>query len=215
VKALLCSTSLWSADLANLERDVRRIAPFSDRFHFDVIDGQYLPALLFFPDLVRAVRPYTELPFEVHLMTSDPAAWIEPFAEAGAEIIICQVDTLRQSGAAVDVIRGAGLKLGVALSLDDRITDLDPYWPVLDVITVIGTPLGVKGADFSEHALETIHAARAEMARRGHAIEIQVDGGIRRSSVPLIHAAGADSIVPGSLMFGGDPAELRDWLASL
>src|SRR4051812_15192099 len=80
-----CAASLWSADLANLASDIRRVEPYCDRFHIDVIDGHRYPVLLFFPDLVKAARKHTTLPFEVHLMTTDPLAWIEPFCEAGAD----------------------------------------------------------------------------------------------------------------------------------
>ena len=85
---LKCSTSLWSADLGALAADMRRVEPYSERFHLDVADGHYSPTMLFFPDLVAALRSHSERPFEMHLMTEDPAAWIEPFAAAGADIII-------------------------------------------------------------------------------------------------------------------------------
>jgi len=212
---LRCSTSLWSVDLSNLERDVRRVEPYSDRFHFDVIDGRYRPSLLFFPDLVRAVRPHTALPFEVHLMCVDPLAWIRPFAEAGADIIICQYETLSRPRAVIDAVEQAGLGLGIALALDAPVDVLEPYWAELDLVAIIGTEIGVKGVDFDERALAKVRAARNRISASGLTAEIQVDGGIRRHTVPLIHAAGADSIVPGSLMFNHDPSELRKWLDSL
>src|SRR5438034_3641582 len=73
---LKCSTSLWSADLANLASEMRRVEPYSERFHIDVADGHYVKNLLFFPDQVKALRPHSRLPFEVHLMTTDPMGWI-------------------------------------------------------------------------------------------------------------------------------------------
>src|SRR5438270_11106486 len=91
---LRCSTSLWSADLANLASEIRRVEPFSERFHLDVADGHYVPTLLFFPDLVAALRQHATVPFEVHLMTTDPLSWIEPFSEAGADgFIFCRDST--------------------------------------------------------------------------------------------------------------------------
>ena len=95
---LKCATSLWSADLANLAADIRRVAPYSERFHLDVADGHYAPTMLFFPDLVAALRPHTDRPFEMHLMTTDPAAWIDPFAEAGADAIIICFDSAADPG---------------------------------------------------------------------------------------------------------------------
>ena len=92
---LKCSTSLWSADLSNLAEAIRWSEPYSERFHLDVADGHYTPTMLFFPDLVKALRPHTQLPFEVHLMTTDPEMWIEPFADAGADVFIFCYDTVR------------------------------------------------------------------------------------------------------------------------
>src|SRR5205814_3167042 len=87
---LKCSASLWSADLSNLAAEIRCVEPHTERFHLDVADGHYVPSLPFFPDLVRALRKHTTRPFEVHLMTTDPLAWVEPFAEAGADgLIFC------------------------------------------------------------------------------------------------------------------------------
>ncbi|MBI4325243.1 MAG: ribulose-phosphate 3-epimerase, partial [Chloroflexi bacterium] len=90
---LKCSTSLWSADLANLASEMKRVEPYSERFHIDVADGHYVKTLLFFPDQVKALRPHTRLPLEVHLMVTDPLDWVEPFVEAGADSIIFCFDS--------------------------------------------------------------------------------------------------------------------------
>ena len=80
---LKCATSLWSADLANLAADIRRVAPYSERFHLDVADGHYAPTMLFFPDLVAALRPHTDRPFEMHLMTTRPGRVDRPLCRGG------------------------------------------------------------------------------------------------------------------------------------
>ena len=95
---LKCSTSLWSADLANLESEIKRVEPYSDRFHIDVADGHLVKTLLFFPDLVKALRQHTHLPFEVHLITIEPLRWVEPFIEAGADIIIFYLTAAEDPG---------------------------------------------------------------------------------------------------------------------
>ena len=79
---LKCSASLWSADLSNLGAEIRRVDPYTERYHLDVADGHYVPSMLFFPDLIKSLRKHTSKPFEVHLMTTDPLAWVEPFVEA-------------------------------------------------------------------------------------------------------------------------------------
>ena len=113
---LKCSTSLWSADLANLASEIRRVEPYSERFHLDVADGHYVKNLLFFPDQVKALRPHTRVPFEVHLMVTDPLDWIEPFVEAGADGFIFCFDSMQNPAAVLGATKAAGI-MGM-LSLD-------------------------------------------------------------------------------------------------
>jgi ribulose-phosphate 3-epimerase len=212
---LKCSTSLWSADLANLEPEMKRVEPYSDRFHIDVADGHYVKSLLFFPDLVKALRKHTRLPFEVHLMTTDPLSWIEPFVEAGTDGIIFCLDSVRDPVELLRVIKSNGKFAGVSLLIQEPIELLEPCWDYLDIVTVVGTAMGIKGASMDPTVPDKIRNVRARIAERGLRTEIESDGGIRRETVPLLHAAGSDYIVPGSLMFAGDPQELHRWLKSL
>ncbi len=212
---LKCSTSLWSADLGNLAADLRRVDPFSERFHLDVADGHYTPTMLFFPDLVKALRPQTQKPFEVHLMTTDPLAWIDPFAEAGAEVFIFCFDAVPDPGAVLKAIKDRGKQAGVSLQITEDLDLLAPHWEQLDVLTVVGTAVGIKGASMDAGTPDKIRRARRHIDQQGLSTLIQADGGIRRETVPLLAAAGADYIVPGSLMFKEDPPAMRQWLATL
>jgi ribulose-phosphate 3-epimerase len=212
---LKCSTSLWSADLANLESEIKRVEPFSEMFHIDVADGHYTPTLLFFPDLLKAARKHTKLPLEVHLMCTHPLNWIEPFVEAGADGFIIYPDSENDTRVTIDAIKSAGKFAGISLTLDQPLELLDPFWEDLSIICILGTRVGIKGAGMDPIVPDKIRAARKIIAERGLTAEVEADGGIRRHTVPLLHAAGADYIVPGSLMFGEDPATMRAWLASL
>ncbi|HLN31136.1 MAG TPA: ribulose-phosphate 3-epimerase [Gemmataceae bacterium] len=212
---LKCSTSLWSADLANLAAEMKRVEPYSERFHLDVADGHYVRTMLFFPDLVKALRPHTKVPFEIHLMTTDPLAWIEPFAEVGANGIIFCFDAAKDPAKVLAAIKAKGLKAGVSLLLTESLDLLEPHWQALDVLTIVGTAMGIKGASMDASVPGKIRAARKTIRERGLQTEVEADGGIRRETVPLLHAAGADYIVPGSLMFKEDPPAMRRWLASL
>jgi ribulose-phosphate 3-epimerase len=212
---LKCSTSLWSADLANLAAEIRRVEPYSERFHLDVADGHYVPTLLFFPDLVKALRPHTRVPFEVHLMATDPAAWVEPFIETGADGFIFCFDSAKDLGALLKSVKARGKLAGVSLLLDEPVELLAPFWDDLDVVTIVGTAMGIKGASMDASVPDKIRRVKEEIRRRGLRAEVEADGGIRRETVPLLHAAGADWIVPGSLMFKEDPPAVRRWLASL
>jgi ribulose-phosphate 3-epimerase len=212
---LKCSASLWSADLARLADEMKRVEPYCERYHFDVADGHYVRSLLFFPDLVRALRAHTSLPFEVHAMVTDPVAWIDAFAEAGANSIIFCFDAVEDPGVTINAIRSRGLQAGVSLLLPEPVELLDPYWTDLDLVTICGTDMGIKGASMDPSVPAKIAEAKSIVARRHLRTEVEADGGIRRETVPQLHAAGADFIVPGSLMFREDPKEMRAWLASL
>lgn len=213
---LKCSTSLWSADLANLAADIKRVEPYSEMFHIDVADGHYVDTLLFFPDLVKACRGHTKKPFEVHLIVTNPLRWIDAFADAGADSIIVYLDTSDDPRQVAQAIRARGLKLGISLKLPQPVDLLEPYWNDLSMVCIVGTEIGIKGVmDLDPRCPEKIRQARQIISERRLNCEIQADGGIRRHTVPLIASAGADYIVPGSLMFKEDPSEMRKWLATL
>ncbi|MEO7298193.1 MAG: ribulose-phosphate 3-epimerase [Verrucomicrobiota bacterium] len=212
---LKCSTSLWSADLGNLTADMKRVELFSERFHLDVADGHYTKTMLFFPDLVKQLRPHTKVPFEVHLMVTDPLGWVEPFVEAGADSIIFCFDSTKNPGEVFKAVKSLGKKVGVSLLLDEPLELLEPYWGELDILTVVGTAMGIKGASMDDSTPGKIRRAKEIIAQRGLKTEVEADGGIRRETVPLLKAAGSDYIVPGSLMFKENPTEMRKWLANL
>jgi ribulose-phosphate 3-epimerase len=210
-----CSTSLWSADLANLASEIRRVEPFTERFHIDVADGHYVHNLLFFPDQVKQLRPHTQLPFEVHLMCTDPLSWVEPFADAGADIIIFCLDSAKNPGEVLRAIKSHGKQAGVSLLITEGLDLVEPYWNDLDVLCVVGTAMGIKGASMDAGVPGKVRQARQLIDSRGLNTVIEADGGIRRETVPLMAASGVDYIVPGSLMFKGNPSEMRKWLATL
>jgi ribulose-phosphate 3-epimerase len=212
---LKCSASLWSADLGNLAGEIRRIDEFTERYHLDVADGHYVPSLLFFPDLVKALRRHTKKPFEVHLMTTEPTNWIEPFAEAGTDGVIFCFDSLGDPRVAIRQARSLNKFVGISLLVTEPVSALEPYWNEIDQVTIVGTPMGTKGTSMEASIPGKIREARAAIDRAGARVEIQLDGGIRRNTVPLINEAGADWIVPGSLMFGEDAATMRQWLSTL
>ena len=210
-----CSTSLWSADLTNLAAEMRRVEPFTERWHIDVADGHYVHNLLFFPDQVAQLRRHSSLPFEVHLMAKDPASWVEPFVLAGADILLFCHDAVPNPAEVLRQIRAAGRKAGVSLLVDEPVELLEPLWPWLDVVTIVGTAMGIKGAGMDPRVPNKIRQAKQIIQQRKLACIVEADGGIRRETVPLMAEAGVDFIVPGSLMFREDPPQMRQWLAGL
>jgi ribulose-phosphate 3-epimerase len=105
--------------------------------------------------------------------------------------------------------------VAISLLVTETVSLLRPYWNTIDQVTIVGTPMGTRGTAMEPSVLNKIREAKAEIEKHGARVEVQVDGGIRRNTVPQIHQAGADWIVPGSLMFGEDPAAMRQWLGSL
>ena len=214
VPPLILDVSLWSADLVNLAAEIQAISPFADSFHIDVADGHFAPGLLFFPDLVAAIRKITRLPLHVHLMVSDPAGMARRFIEAGADLITVHVES-DGSQKALDAIRASGRPAGLAIGLDTPVGALQPAAGQVDHVIAMGTRIGIKGADLDPDACGRIRAIRG-LFRDRPSVKIYADGGIRRESVPLLRRAGADAIVPGSLIFQAeDRPAMHRWLTSL
>jgi len=213
---LLADVSLWSADLANLERDVERLSPHADSFHIDVADGHFVSDLLFFPDLAAALRPHTDRPFHAHLMVEEPSKMVERFAAAGADLITIHAETgeaeVRQ---ALARIRRCGKAAGLAVRLETAVSAAVPYAESVDAVVLMGTELGVKGRSLAANACGRIAelAGLLERLRCRSRVLIIADGGIRKETAPQLREAGADAIVPGSLVFqAGDPAAIFQWI---
>ncbi|MFN8421772.1 MAG: ribulose-phosphate 3-epimerase [Anaerolineae bacterium] len=200
--SLRAELSLWSADLTRLADDIARIDAYADVYHIDVADAHFVPGLLFFPDLVAAIRSLTKKPFHVHMMVDQPEALIEPFAEAGADIITVHVE-VPTVGTAVDDIIKRGLKAGLAIKIETPLESVIPYLDRIAAVTLMGTALGIKGVDLSEEACPRIERMRALLQQHNAADRVAVvaDGGIRQHTVPKLRAAGADAVVMGSLAF--------------
>jgi len=200
---LLIDVSLWSADLANLESAVRRMAPWADSFHLDAADGHFAPNLLFFPDLIRALRTHTTLPFHVHLMAEHPRTLAEEFLDAGADLLTVHVENgEREAGAAMELALRRGCGAGVAVRLETPVRAVLPYLDSIEVVILLGTEMGVKGCDLAPTAADRLREARGLLRERAtHRVRLVADGAIRRHTVPQLRAAGADAIVPGSLVF--------------
>lgn len=214
---LLAEYSMWSADLIRLADDLDRISPHADILHVDVADGHFAPALLFFPDLVARLRDRTALPIHVHLMVADAVllAQIDQFAESGADLISLHVENAN-AGAGLDRIAQHGLAAGMVLRVETAVQLAAPWLGRLDMLTLLGTAIGVKGQGLDPTATARLAQAGDLIAAAGRRIVLAADGGIRDTTVPLLRAAGAETVVMGSLAFGAsDLAERMRWLHGL
>ena len=200
---LLVEMSLWSADLARMESDTLRVEQGTDIFHLDVADGHFSPALLFFPDLAASIRRVTAKPFHVHLMVADAILedQIAQFAEAGADLVSVHAENANAL-AGLKAIKALGLKAGVVLQLHTPVAAAKDFLPHIDMLTLLGTRIGVKGQGLVPEAASRLAEARALAASQDHRVIVAADGGIREHTVPELRRAGAETIVMGSLAFG-------------
>jgi len=216
-RRLLTDVSLWSADLANIERDIAAVDGVTDSFHFDVADAHFAPTLLFFPDLVRALRPLTAVPFHVHLMVAAPGTLLESFLAAGADLVTVHVEVAEtEVRAALERTRTAGCCCGIALKLETPVEAAVPFLDAIDAVLLLGTVMGIKGQELAPVACDRIRRVKRLIAGAGRAdVRVIADGGIRAHTVPLLRAAGADVVVPGSLVFSSEsPGDVLRWLRS-
>jgi ribulose-phosphate 3-epimerase len=215
---LIAEYSMWSADLIRLAGDLDRITPHADILHIDVADGVFAPAFLFFPDLVARIRAATVAPIHVHLMVADAVLLpqIAQFAEAGADLISLHVENAAVAAGALDLIGGLGLKAGMVLRMETPVASVLPWLGRLDMLTLLGTAIGVKGQGLDPSATARLTEAAGLIKAAGRRIVLAADGGIRDTTVPLLRAAGAETVVLGSLAFGAaDLAARMRWLHGL
>ncbi len=217
---LIGEFSVWSADLVRLADDMARIEPHADILHIDVADGHFAPAMLFFPDLVAAVRKVSSKPIHVHLMVADAIvlSQIEQFCDAGSDLVSIHVENEAVAGAALDLLAARGVAAGMVLRVETPVERVAPYLPRLRFFTLLGTAIGVKGQGLSDTACPRLGRARTLIAASGapHRIVLAADGGIREHTVPMLRQAGAETVVLGSLAFNApDLSERMKWLHAL
>lgn len=217
---LIAEFSVWSADPVRLADDLARIEAHADILHVDVADGHFAPALLFFPDLVAAVRAVSRRPIHVHLMVHDAVllSQIGQFADAGADLISLHAENANVAGAALDLLDRRGVAAGMVLKVDTPVEALRPYLPRLRFVTLLGTAIGVKGQGLDTAAGDRLLRAQAMIRECGakRRVVLAADGGIREHTVPLLRQSGAETVVLGSLAFDAPSLpERMAWLAAL
>lgn len=196
------SPSILASDFSILADELQSLSDAgADMVHIDVMDGRFVPNITLGPPVVKSLRKRTSLPFDVHLMISDPAFYIPAFIDAGADLICFHLESESDPKECVALCRQRGVKTAIALKPATPGEDVFGYLDDLDMVLVMTVEPGFGGQSFMEDQTDKIRLIREECIRRGLSTDIQVDGGITDVTAPLCVKAGANVLVAGSYVF--------------
>jgi ribulose-phosphate 3-epimerase len=194
--------SLLSADFSRLADELAEVENEADLLHLDVMDGHFVPNLTIGPGIVKACRAHSRLPFDCHLMIDNPQLYIDRFLEAGADMISVHVEAEPHLQRALQMIRDGGAKAGIAINPATSAESLSTAIEFCDFVLVMTVNPGFGGQKFIEPVVPKIRRIAQMVRERGVHVEIEVDGGVDRTTAPLVAHAGATMLVAGSAVFG-------------
>ena len=203
--------SLLSADFARLAEELATIEEHADVLHLDVMDGHFVPNITIGPPIVKALRAQSRLPFDCHLMISEPQKYIGAFLDAGADMISIHVETEPHLQRALQMIRDGGAKAGIAINPATAAESLTTALEFCDYVLVMTVNPGFGGQKFIEPVVPKIRHISGLIRDRGLSVSIEVDGGVDARTAPVVVGAGASILVAGSAVFGQKdrPAAMR------
>jgi len=212
---LICP-SILASDFARLGEEVAALeAAGADWIHVDVMDGHFVPNITLGPDIVKAIRPHTTLPFDVHLMVAPVDPWLEAYREAGADILTVHPESGPHLHRTLGRIRQLGAKAGVVLNPGTPVDVVAEVVDLVDLVLLMSVNPGFGGQSFIDTTLKKIERTRALLDAAGSKAHLQVDGGVTSANAAACVAAGADALVAGSFVFKGGQAAYADNIAAL
>lgn len=210
------SPSILSADFARLGEEVAAVDKAgADWIHIDVMDGHFVPNLTIGPGVIKAIRPVTDKPFDVHLMIAPADPFLEAFAEAGADTISVHPEAGPHLHRSLQTIRGLGKRAGVVLNPATPASVIESVIGDIDLILVMSVNPGFGGQSFIESQLKKIETLRGMIEASGAEIDLEVDGGVNAKTAPSVISAGATALVAGTAIFSGGPPRYADNIAAL
>ncbi len=208
MRKIKLAPSILAADFAQLGTQVEEaIMAGADYIHVDVMDGRFVPNISIGPLIVKALRPLSQkhnIPLDVHLMIADPDRYIPDFVEAGANIITVHVEATKHLHRTLQLIRESGVKVGVTLNPATPLVALEEVLPLVDLVLIMSVNPGFGGQSYIPNSTDKIRRLRQMLDAIGSTADLEVDGGIKTHNAADVIAAGADVLVAGSAVFGGD-----------
>ncbi len=196
------SPSILSCDYGKIAEELKDMElAGADYMHIDVMDGHFVPNLTLGAPVIKCIRKATDVPFDVHLMISDPLKYIDDFCDAGADIITFHTECDSPIDETIDKILSRGVKASLTVKPKTPVEDIFPYLDKLSMVLVMTVEPGFGGQSFMEDMMAKVSALRNEINSRGLDCEIEVDGGINEKTIAVAAAAGADVFVSGNALF--------------
>jgi ribulose-phosphate 3-epimerase len=210
------AASILSSDLAHLADEVKRVEPFADIIHIDIMDGHFVPPITLGTVVVASLRRWTDRILHGHLMVDEPVAYLEELVEAGLDVVSFHHEAVGDPEPAIAKARAAGLRAGVTLNLETPVEAAFPYLDQIDDLMLMSIRPGWSGQELNPDVYPRIAAARAEVDRRGLTLDIEVDGGVKVDNAKRAVDAGATVLVSASGIYQApDPVDAARTLAAI
>ena len=208
--AIKISPSILSADFSKLGKEIQDLEKAkADLIHIDVMDGHFVPNITIGPEIIKKLRKYTSLPFDVHLMIAPVDNFIKNFADAGADIITIHPEATNNLSESIKKIKSYGKKAGVSLNPETTIDKVLPVLDIIDLVLVMSVNPGFGGQKFIQETLEKVKVLRKEIDIKKIKVEIEIDGGINFDNSKLAKKAGVNILVSGTTIFKQNEGNLK------
>ena len=210
MKKIQISPSILAGDFSNLGSEIKRLEQGgADMIHVDVMDGHFVPNLTIGPPVIKSLRKYTNLPFDVHLMISPVHKYIKNFSDAGSDIITIHPEATENIKASIDLIKNLGKKVGLSLNPDTPIETIESYFEDINLVLVMTVYPGFGGQKFITKILEKIQNLKRIKDKKKLKFDIEVDGGINFENNNMVINAGANILVSGTTIFKDNNGDIK------